>query len=373
MAYGREILRGVTQFVRESGPWTVFLEQRSLLDPAPPWIRDWDGDGIITRLSPELAEVILKTGIPTVDLDDQTPSFCCPNVQSDHEAIGAMAAGHLLERKFSRFAYFGYPQFEWSRRRRDGFRDTVRAAGGAYEEYRMAQDVSWGHQLPSWEAEIDSVSRWIVDLPKPLGLMACNDFLGVQAIDACRRANVAIPEEVAVIGVDNETLACELAYPPLSSVVPDCQRIGYEAAELLDRLMKGENPSAPRRDLLPLGIAVRQSTDTMAIDDPVVAEALRFIREHACDGIHIEDVLEHTATSRSVLQRRFRKAVRWTIHDAIASVRLQRVKQLLVETDLSLPDIAERAGFVHAEYLSVAFRQAFGSTPGAYRRQHRRA
>ncbi len=371
MAHGREILHGVAEYVRENGPWTVHLDHRSMEDPLPPWIKEWQGDGIIARLSPALAEAVLKTGIPTVDLDDQAPSSGLPTVQCDHEAIGTLAAEHLLERGFTQFAFLGYPQFRWSKRRFEGFAARVRAAGFHCEEYCQAQPVTWGHQLVSWEAEIDAVARWIAAQPKPFGLMTCNDFRGIQALDACRRAGVSVPEEVAVIGVDNETLACELANPPLSSVIPDCRRIGYQAAEMLDRLMRGECPAGPRQDVSPSGIAVRASTEIMAIEDPLVADAMRFIREQACEGIRVEDVLDQVSVSRSVLQRRFRKAIGQTVHDAIARVRMGRVKQLLAETDLSLAAVADRAGFAHVEYLSAAFRKATGSTPGTYRREHR--
>jgi LacI family transcriptional regulator len=215
------------------------------------------------------------------------------------------------------------------------------------------------------------VARWIKGLPKPLGLMACNDFRGVQALDACRRAEIAVPEEVAVIGADNEVLACELAYPPLSSVIPDCARIGYEAAALLDRFMRGGDRSETLPDVAPLGIATRQSTDMTAIDDPCVAEAVRFIREHAHEGIGVEDILNHMAVSRSVLQRRFQAALGRTVHDLIAGLRLKHVKQLLVETDLTLPAIADRTGFNHVEYLCSAFRKATGITPGTFRNRSR--
>jgi LacI family transcriptional regulator len=366
--YGRGILHGATQYVRENARWSVYLEQRSLMDPAPPWVRNWDG--IITRFASQLGEPVPRTDVPTVDLDDFSRNSVLPTVQSDHEAIGAMAAEHFLERGFQHYAYFGYSEYDWSRRRRDGFAAAVRSDACSFNEYQLAQHVPRGH--PSWDQEIDGVSHWIADLPKPIGMMACNDFFGVQAIDACRRANVAVPEEVAVIGVDNEILACELAVPPLSSVIPDCHRIGYEAAELLDRLMNGESQSKPRRDVPPLGIATRLSTDITAITDPVVAEAMRFIRMHACDGIHVEDVIDRVAVSRSALQRRFRRMLGRTMHDIIAGVRLQRVKELLIETDLRLPEVADRAGFVHVEYLSAAFRQATGLSPGVFRKEHRR-
>ena len=281
-----------------------------------------------------------------------------------------MAAQHLIERGFKSFAFLGYAQFDWSRSCCRGFRESVEAAGHDCFEYRQSQRVSWGHQQISWEAEVESVACWIKSLPKPLGLMTCNDFRGVQALDACRRAGVAVPEEAAVIGVDNEEVACELAYPPLSTVIPDTRTVGYEAAAMLDRLMKGEAEPTTRIIVPPLGIAHRLSTDVNAIADPMVAEAMRFIREHASQGLRIDDVLSEVAVSRSVLQRRFRAILGRTVHQVITSVRIQRVKQMLLETDLPLSTIAERCGFVHNEYLSVMFRKATGSPPATYRRKH---
>ena len=202
--------------------------------------------------------------------------------------------------------------------------------------------------------------------------MAGNDPRGIQLLDACRRAGVAVPEEVAVVGVDNDELVCELAYPPLSSVIPDAVRIGYEAAALLDRLMKGEPAPAAMQTIPPQGLAIRQSSDVTAIADPRLADAMRFIREHACDGIGVDDVLDHLAVSRSVLQRLFRKHFDRTILDTITGVRIARVKQLLTETDLPLAAIAQRAGFSYMEYLSNTFRRQTGWTPSAFRREFAR-
>jgi LacI family transcriptional regulator len=358
-AYGRAIIRGATRYIREAGPWTVYIEQRSLQDSAPPWLEGWDGDGIISRAStPRSARAVLGTGIPTVDLNDQVRA-----------AIARLAAEHLLERGFHHFAYFGFPVFEWSVRRHDAFAKCVRAAGCEFHENVSTPRVSWGHQQSSWEGEVEGAARWIKGLPKPLGVMTGNDPRGIQLLDACRRAGVAVPEEVAVVGVDNDELVCDLAYPPLSSVIPDAARIGYEAAELLDRLMKGETAPAAMQTVPPQGLAIRQSSDVTAIADPRLADALRFIRLHACDGIGVDDVLEHVAVSRSVLQRLFRRHCDRTILDTITGVRIARVKQLLTETDLPLADIARRAGFSYMEYLSNTFRRQTGWTLSAFRRE----
>ena len=372
MAFGREILWGVARYLQESGPWTIYIEQRSISDRAPPWLLTWHGDGIISRLAPRQTQVLRATGIPTVDLNDQGPGPCRPDVCSDHRTEGAMGAEHLLERGFTSFAFFGYPQFTWSQDCRHGFAARLRDAGYSCHAYGQAQRVSWGHQQPSWEREVEGVAAWLRSLPKPLGLMACNDFRGIQALDACRRAGIAVPEEVAVVGVDNEELVCTLAHPRLSSVVPDARSVGYEAAALLDRLMKREPPPTTPRLIPPTEVVTRLSTDVNAIADPDVATALRFIREHACEGIAVADVLSQVPVSRSVLQRRFRSLLGRSIHGMIAGVRLQHAKRLLLETDLTLSAIAQRTGFSHVEYLCAAFRQATGVPPGTYRREHAR-
>lgn len=372
-AYGRALIAGVSQYVREYGPWTIYLEQRSLQDQAPPWLDRWNGDGIISRAStPKSAQKVLKTGIPTVDLNDQVRDLGLPQIHSDHAAIARMAAEHLMERGFRHFAYFGFPVFEWSVRRRDAFAECIEAAGYQFHERKVIPRVSWGHQQTSWEDEIEGVAKWVKELPKPLGVMTGNDTRGMQLLDACRRAGVAVPEEVAVVGVDNEELVCQLAHPPLSSVIPDAFRVGYEAAALLARLMNGEPADEMLRWIPPIGVATRQSSDVTAISDPRVADALSFIRERACEGIGVDDVLTHVAVSRSLLQRTFRKVLGRTIHEAIVDVRIQRVKQLLSGTDLPLTAIAERAGFAYVEYLSTIFRRETGQTPSSYRRAHGR-
>jgi LacI family transcriptional regulator len=369
-AYGRSILSGISQYVRECGPWTVYIEQRSLQDAAPPWLERWKGDGIIARAStPKSARKLLKSGVPTVDLNDQVRGLGLPQIHSDHAAIARLAAEHLMDRGFRHFAYFGFPVFEWSVRRQEAFTAHVVAKGHQIHEGLPVRRVSWSHQQASWEDEIEGVARWVKRLPKPLGIMAGNDIRGIQMLDACRRAGVAVPEQVAVVGVDNEELVCLLAYPPLSSVVPDAFRVGYEAAGLLDQMMKGQTVTEMLRSIPPVSVVTRQSSDVTAIANPSIASAMRFIREHACQGIGVDDVLEHLAISRSVVQRLFRKELGKTILDAIVAIRMQRVKQLLAETDLSLADIAERSGFSYVEYLSTSFRRQTGESPAAYRRK----
>jgi LacI family transcriptional regulator len=201
--------------------------------------------------------------------------------------------------------------------------------------------------------------------------MACYDFRGQQVLDACRRMNIAVPDEVAVIGVDNDELLCELANPPLSSVIPNTYRTGYEAAALLAEMMAGRSFRSEAHLIPPLGVATRQSTDVLAIHDRNIARAIHYIRNNACNGINVQDVIKAVPQSRRLLEKRFMKFLGRTPHEEIIRVQLDRVKQLLTQTDLPLEEIAPRTGFAHVEYLSVAFKRETGMPPSKFRAQNR--
>jgi LacI family transcriptional regulator len=217
--------------------------------------------------------------------------------------------------------------------------------------------------------EQERIMAWLKALPKPAGVMTCNDYRGQHVLDACVRLDLAVPEEVAVIGVDDEEELCELCEPPLSSVVPNAEMVGYKAAELLDHLMSGGTARQPRLEVPPIEVVTRQSTDVLAIEDPEIAAAVRYIRENACQGAKVEDVLDDVPLSRSILERRFRKYLGHSPQALIRQTRLKRVKQLLIETDLTLAKISALAGFRHQEHMCVLFKKVIGESPGAYRRK----
>lgn len=372
-SFGRRLLCGVASYLKENGPWSLYFGDRSVYDPVPAWLKSWTGDGIISRAaSPEILEVVERTGIPTVDLNEQLAGRGFPLISNDHGAIGRLAAEHLLARGFTRFGYVGHKGYAWSDSRCQAFAGAVRALGYVCAGYEGERE-----DLPSlsqgwWETELEAIATWIAGLEKPVGIMASDDFRALQLLAACRLRDVPVPEQAAVVGVGADDVSCELANPPLSSVMLNAWRMGYEAASLLDRMMRGKTPGEVEVRIPPLGVVTRQSTDVTAIEDPIVAKAIRFIRERVHDGINVEDVCRHVSASRTALQDHFRTALGRSIHDVVIDARISRVRELLTQTALPAEEIAERSGFRHPEYMSIVFKQRTGWTLARYRREHGR-
>jgi LacI family transcriptional regulator len=367
-SYARGLLDGITDYIREHEPWSVYLPEQRRGDSPPHWLRRWDGDGIIARIENEaVAACVTGARLPTVDVSAARLLPALPWVETDDAAIAEAGFQHLAERGFRHFAFCGDPSFNWSQWRRQHFERLVREGGHSFHVFEAARQ---GGQAPTWDRRQQQLGSWVDGLPRPTGVMACYDIMAQQVLDACRSLDVAVPEEIAVVGVDNDELLCRLADPPLSSVSPDTRRTGYDAAALLDRMMRGEPVEAGPNLIRPRGVVTRQSTDVLAISDPHVAEALRFIREHATDGISVGDVLAESRLSRRMLESRFRKIVGRTPHDELVRTRIARVKVLLGETDLSIAQIAERTGYTHIEYLSAQFHRVVGMPPSRYRALH---
>ena len=367
-SYARGLLRGITRYVREHRPWATYVPETVRGETPPAWLKRWRGDGIIARIeNPSTAKIVQQAGVPTVSVSAGgfAPQF--PVVETDNQAIAVQAFAHLQERGLRHFAFCGDARFAWSRLRSESFVRLAAEAGHTAQLYRPRSRAP----EPPWEQQQADLARWVAQLPKPIGIMACYDIRGRQLLDVCRQVGATVPDEVAVIGVDDDRLLCDLAQPPLSSVIPDTNRSGYVAAELLDQMLMGRRVEPGERLIAPLGVATRQSTDVLAIDDPDVVRAQRFIRDHACEGIKVEAVLEHVAISRRALEYRFAELLGCTPHERIVQVQLQRVRQLLSETDLSLVEVAERAGFKHVEYMSVVFKRRTGVAPREYRLRSR--
>lgn len=361
--YTRELLHGIRAYMREQGDWAVHLTEQGRGDLPPRWLAHWQGDGIIARIENEAIESAVRAlGVPVVNVSATglAPEF--PSVISDSLAVSALAAEHLLDCGLQHFGYCGDARFVWSATHEQNFKECLAKQGKTCAAFDSKPDdfEDWGH-------EQRKLARWIQTLPKPVGIMACYDIRGQQLLDVCRQLPVDVPDAVAVIGQHNDELLCELCHPPLSSVIPNPRRAGYEAAALLHTMMRTGRVVPRTIAIGPIGVATRQSTDVVAIEDPRIARAIRFIREKACLGISVNDLLTAVPMSRTLLERQFRQFLGRAPYEEITQVRLRRATELLIATDLTVTEIAERAGFSSPEYFSAAFKRHMGRGPRQYR------
>lgn len=368
-AYARGLLQGIHRYVQEEGNWAIFLPEHGRGDPPLDALARWDGSGAIVRIeTPAIARAVEKLlatrRIPMVDVSAAGLVPNLPCVETDDDAIGRVAAKHFLDRDFQHYAYLGDERFRWSENRRQAFVAAVEAAGHEVDVFNAPRG-------DAAERDNDAIESWLVSLPKPLAVFTCYDIRGRQALDACRRADLAVPDTVAVLGVDDDELLCSLSSVPLSSVIPDAAGAGWQAASVLGRLMRGELVERSLWLLPPLGISARQSTDTMWVEDATVMTSLRYIRAHACEGIKVTDVAREAGVTRRVLEAKFLKHVRTSVHESIARVQFVRIEELLRSTELPLAAIATRTGFKHAEYLSVAFSRRYRMPPSRWRAENR--
>lgn len=362
------MLKGVAHYERTHGPWAAFLDDEVRSEHDPQWLRSKPWDGVISRhTTPGMVQRCAELGLPLIDLNDSAPSPNVPKIRPDNATAGKLGAEHFLERGYRSFGFCGFKNAGWACERRDGFLETLRQANRSTAVF----DVEYpGDLTPFWDTQqIGALTAWLRLLPQPVAIMACCDMRALQVIAAAQDAKLLVPEEVAVLGANNDSFRCELAYPPLSSVAPNAFQAGYEAARLLSELMAGRPPSLIDLRIAPLGVVTRHSTDMLAIDDRAVGAALSFIREHACEGISVSAVLRHACASRSQLENKFRRLLGRTPQAEIRRVQVARISQLLAETDLPLKRIAELTGFEHIEYMSVLFKRLTRETPGAYRRR----
>ena len=364
-SYGRNVLRGIGDYASVHGPWIFHLPSEMPVKGIPA-AEEWDGDGIIAQPRQDMPFVqeLATSGIPVVSLSGPPGTGGLPAVRANQDAVAELAMNHFRERGFTRFAYCGSPRERLWPPTGEIFRKLAESSGYTCDVYQAA------YEKEARTLRIGDMAKWLRPLPKPVALLARDDLRAREVLDACQLASLHVPEEIAVLGVNDDELICEMANPPLSSVMHNARRIGYEAAAMLHRLMVGKKVIA---DIVidPLGVKTRQSTDLLAIEDPEVAKAVRFIREHACEGIRVDDVLDQVALSRRALEKRFRSAVGRPPHMEIRRAQLERVKELLVGSDYKLEKIAEITGFSSAQYLAGLFRRMMHMTPGAWRQAGR--
>jgi len=369
----RDILRGVLRYERIHGPWSLHVAEGRAGEQRLLTMKAWGGSGVIGVIQNEAyANAVLAAEVPAVLIDPMDETRLPPGLlerhsvlASDLHAIGELAAQHFLERRFTHFAFVGeINEINWSRERGEAFASRIKRAGFVCHTYGSLS----AQEKLDWGIERDRLCAWLKSMPKPIAVFAAMDARGRQVLDACLTAGLDVPHDVAVLAVDNDELICESTTPPLSSIALDTERMGYEAAQILDEAMRRKRtPQRVTRTFPPLHVVTRRSTEALHIDDPIVARALEFIWLNAQNPIGVPEIVKHAGVSRRLLEMRFRKALDRTIQEELQRTRLKRVKTLLAESNLSVTAIAKACGFAGKCYLGRVFRRTFHMTMTRYR------
>ena len=367
--WGRAVLRGINSWRLGHGRWEIFVEARGIEEhlrtPS-----GWRGDGIIARVAnPLMARELQALKIPVVNVSGiEIAEANFPRVSTDLKASAELAAKYFLERGFRHFAYFGLIGLDYVKHHREVFADTVKKSGG---------DFTWlgvrpmAGAEPDWRLDLASLGEWLRQQPRPLAVLCWNASSAREIIFACHEVGLPVPEEVAVLSQANDEALCETALVPVSGVSVSGEGIGQQAAYVLDCLMNGRRPAVKDFLIAPQGVVTRQSTDTLAVGDPVVVKALSYLRQHVSRVVRVDEIVRQSGVSRRVLERKFFNVLQRSPADAIRRVHLDYACRLLVETDLPLSRVAETAGFGSQAYFGCIFRNQFKQTPLQYRRKNR--
>lgn len=365
--WGRAVLHGINTYRIKRAHWEIFVEARGVEEPlrVPP---GWHGHGVIARVSsPEMAAELKALRIPVVNVSSIETGVRFPRVATDLKASAELAAKHFLERGFQHFAYFGLIGLGYVTTHRNVFADVVQAQSGSFAT--LAVKPLAGAE-PDWRIDLKSLGGWIKGLPKPVAMLCWNASSAREIVFACHETGLLVPEEVAVMSQADDEVLCETSLVPISGIKVAGEGLGHRAAELLAQLMEERGPVPGTTLVAPLGIVVRQSTDTLAVRDPILVKALSFLRQNSATPLRVDDVSRHVGVSRRVLERRFLSVLRRSPADEIRRVHLDRAIHLLVETDLPMTQVAELAGFGSQAYFTDVFRQQLGQTPLQYRKKN---
>ena len=365
-SWGRRVVKGINNYSLKHQAWQFFVEARGLEEriQVP---RGWDGDGVIARVGNEIMAADLQAcRLPVVNVSGiELAKAGFPQVITDVTALAALALQHFLDRGFRHFAYFSLLGLSYVAAQQRAFIAAAKKAGCDCDVYGVRSHIG---AEPDWNLDSAKLQTWLKVLPKPIGILTWNADSSRQLIYACELAKLHVPEEVAILSGSDDDLMCEVSHIPISAILVAAEQIGYQAAELLDRLMKGQAIAKKKILLTPNGIVTRQSTETMAIRDPALVKAVSFIRAHADRLIQVEDVTRHAGISRRGLEMRFAEMLGRTPAEEIRRIHLERAKKLLLETDLPIPDVASGSGFGSPEYMTYVFRSELKHTPLKYRK-----
>ena len=361
-------VNGISHYANQHGKWRLAMSPDSLVLSVQD-LRGWTGDGIIARINTQAeAQAVAQLEPSVVNVSGVFAESPVPRVTVDNLAVGRTAAEHLLQRGFARFAYYGVKGMWYAQLRGEGFVEASEQAGGTCDVFEGQSSFEGGWV---WDKMDEELQAWLSSLSPPVGLFACNDYRARMVLEACGWLGLRVPDDVSVLGVNNDEIACECCEPPLSSVSCEAEHAGYAAAEMLDALMDGRK--LPQKQLLiaPGSVVERRSTDTLEVEDTKAAEALQYVRDHLDEQISVADVTRHMDVSRRWLERAFRESVGRTPGEYISHARIERAKRLLDgRKEMTLKRVARLCGFSSVKRLRAAFERFTGISLRQYREQH---
>jgi len=370
--YSKSLLKGISKYSAEHGPWTfcrmpLYYRETVGIKGILDWAKDWGADGIIGQLYNDMdLDLVLDSGMPIIAQDFKERFEVLPNITGDYHKMGMLGADYFLKKGFKHFAFYGFNNIVWSRERAEGFEQRINEHGYKvhYFEHRKARSTD------IWHYKSNSLSNWLQKLPKPIALMTCDDNQGLHITEACRQNKIRIPEEIAVLGVDNDVMLCELSDPPLSSIAMDIEKGGYDAARLMEHMISNGNTSHYDIIVEATQVITRQSTDIYATNDEYIASTLRYIHQHIETNLQVDDVVKQVPLSRRSLEKRFLQITGYPIYKYISNLRIEKFTQKLLETDMTVFEIALDMGLSDSKNIARQFRQIKGCNPIAYRKKY---
>jgi len=371
--YAKLLLKGMVEYSKEHSPW-VFCRMphayRDIhgLNGVLKWAKQWNADAIIGQFyCGDNVSIFKEHGIIAIAQDFEARFTEVPNITGAHNLAGKMGAKYFIEKGYKNFAFYGFKDVVWSEERRDGFKDELKNydLGVSFFEYQNDEPQS------IWHYESGALMKWLQKLPKPVGIMACDDNHGHHITELCKQYGIQVPERIAVLGVDNDKTICTLlSSPPLSSISQAVEKAGYEVAELIDK-MKG-NHITDTEDIIvyPTHIITRQSTDIYATEDKSIAIVLKYIHQNSDRKLNVDELVKLVPLSRRLFESRFKEVIGIPVYNYILNLRINKFAQLLLESNNSIVDIGASMGFVDYKNISRQFKRIKGCSPSEYRSSH---
>jgi LacI family transcriptional regulator len=370
--YNKNILKGITRYSKDHGPWTfckmpTYYRETIGIDGILKWAKEWEADGIIGQFyNDEEVEKITQANIPVIAQDFKERFTKIPNITGAYKETGRLGAEYFLKKGFKNFAFYGFGNIVWSRERADGFEQRIQESGFNVHYYE--------HNNPTaadlWYYKPSALSEWLKSLPKPIALMTCDDNQGHHVAEAAKHAGIRIPDEVAVLGVDNDEMVCELSDTPLSSIELDAEKGGYEAARLMEQMVEEKTCYGPDVIVKATQVVTRHSTDIFASKDKYIVNALKYIHGNLDKNLKVDQVLREVPLSRRSLEKRFMLTTGYPVYEYIYNQRIEKFTQKLLETDMTIFEIALDLGLSDSKNIARQFKQVKGLTPMEYRKRH---